>query len=533
MDLALVLVAFGFGFVANAIRLPPLVGYLAAGFVLHAFGYETSEGIELIADVGVLLLLFGIGLKLRLRTLARPVVWAGASVHVAVTTAVIGALMLGVAALGLPLAGELSVARAALVGFAFSFSSTVFAVKALEERSETASLQGRIAIGMLVVQDIFAVVFLTVAVDEPPSPWAIPVVAGVIAARPIYGWLLDRSGHGELLLLLGLALAIGVGAESFEQVGLKPDLGALVVGLALASHQRAPELAATLLGFKDILLIGFFLTIGLGGTPEPAAVGIALVALLVLPLKTTGFVWLMTRFRFRPRTGWHTSITLATYSEFGLIVAVIGVERDLLDQQWTSAIAVAVAVSFALAAPLSTARYAVYARLSPWLHRLERQPVQPDDALIDPEGASIIVFGMGRVGAGAYDELVERRGRIVLGVERQEAKVAAHTAEGRNVIRGDALDIEFWARLCLDPGVDLIVLAMSDHAANMEAVRRVNEFLPNASIAATASYPDDVVELESAGVDVARNLYGEAGQGLADDACDLLDIEGPDSPVDT
>ncbi len=533
MDLALVSVAFAFGFVANTIRLPPLVGYLAAGFVLHAFGEETTEGIELIADVGVLLLLFGIGLKLRLRTLARPVVWAGATVHVAVTTAVIGAVMIGVAALGLPLADQLSAPEAALIGFAFSFSSTVFAVKALEERNEAASLQGRIAIGILVVQDIFAVIFLTVAVDTPPSIWAIPVVAAVVAARPIYGWVLDRSGHGELLLLLGLALAIGVGAEAFERVGLKPDLGALVVGLTLASHRRAPELAETLLGFKDILLIGFFLSIGLGGTPEPAAVAVAVAVLLVLPLKTAGFVWLMCRFRFRSRTSWHTSITLATYSEFGLIVAVVGVERDLLDQQWTSAIAVAVAVSFALAAPLSTARYAVYARFAPSLQRLERQPVQPDDALIYPEGARIIVFGMGRVGAGAYDELVERRGHMVMGVDRREANVVANIAEGRNVVRGDALDTEFWARLRLDPGIELIVLAMSDHAANLEAVRRVNEFLPGARIAATASYPDDVAGLRAAGVDVARNLYGEAGQGLADDACDLLDIDGPDSPVDT
>jgi hypothetical protein len=182
------------------------------------------------------LLLFGIGLKVRLRTLARPVVWVGASLHAAATTACIGAMMLGLGAIGLPLAAELSLGQAALVGFAFSFSSTVFAVKALEERNETTSLQGRIAIGIFVVQDIFAVVFLTVAVDTPPSIWAIPVVFAVIAARPVYAWFIDQSGHGELLLLLGLALAIGVGAETFEQVGLKPDLGALIVGLTLASH---------------------------------------------------------------------------------------------------------------------------------------------------------------------------------------------------------------------------------------------------------------------------------------------------------
>lgn len=529
MEFTLILVAFGFGFAARAIRLPPLVGYLAAGFVLHAFGEESTEGIELIADVGVLLLLFGIGLKLRLHTLARPVVWAGASIHVALTTALIGAMMLGLGAIGLPLATDLSLGQAALVGFAFSFCSTVFAVKALEERNETTSLQGRIAIGILVVQDIFAVVFLTVAVDTPPSLWAIPVVLAVIAARPVYAWFIDRSGHGELLLLLGLALAVGVGAETFDQVGLKPDLGALVVGLTLAGLPRAPELAATLLDLKDILLIGFFLSIGLGGTPGVAELVIALVVLVVLPLKTAGFVFLLSRFRFRVRTSWHSSVSLATYSEFGLIVAVIGVDRELLDQRWTSAIAVAVAASFVLAAPLNTARYSVYGRLAPLLGRLERQPIQLDDALIDTIDAQIIVFGMGRVGAGAYDELVRRQGNVVVGVDRT-AEGASDIVAGRHVIRGDALDFEFWGRLRLDPQIELVVLAMSDHAANIVAVQRVKEFLPHVRIAATATHADEIKELEEEGVDVARNLFGEAGQGLADDACDLLDIEPPTTP---
>ena len=142
-----------------------------------------------------------------------------------------------------------------------------------------------------------------------------------------------------------------------------------------------------------------------------------------------------------------------------------------------------------------------------------------------------MVFGMGRIGAGAYDELVARRGSVVMGVDRHQASVTGNAAEGRHMIRGDALDVEFWGRLRLDPSIELVVLAMSDHAANLEAVRRVNEFLPDAKIAATASYADDVAELERAGVDVARNLYGEAGQGIADDACDLLDNQGPELPA--
>jgi hypothetical protein len=241
------------------------------------------------------------------------------------------------------------------------------------------------------------------------------------------------------------------------------------------------------------LLIGFFLSSGLDGTPGVTEVLIAVIVLVVLPIKTAGFVAVVSRFRFRARTSWHSSISLATYSEFGLIVAVVGVDRNVLDQRWTSAIAVAVALSFTLAAPLNTARYTAYARLSPLLSPLERQPVQLDDALIDPIDAQIIVFGMGRVGAGA-------------------------------------LDVEFWGRLRLDSRIELVVLAMSDHAANLVAVRRVKEFLPQVRIAATATHTDEIMKLEHEGVDVARNLYGEAGQGLADDAYDLLDIDPPHHP---
>ncbi len=349
MDLAFVVAAFTLGFLASLVRLPPLVGYLVAGFALNAMGYESTPAIELLADLGVLLLLFGIGLKLSLRTLARKEVWATTSIHMAASTALFGLLFVVLATTGVPLVGDLDPGQAALIGFALSFSSTVFAVKALEERNESASLPGRLAVGILIVQDIFAVGFLVLSSGELPSIWAIPVVALVIVARPVYGWLLDRSGHGELLILLGFFLAIGVGAGLFDLVGLKPDLGALVVGLTLAGHPRAGELAGRLLSFKDILLIGFFLSIGLGGLPDLAALVVAAGALMILPLKSLGFLLLLPRFGLRARTSWHTSVTLGSYSEFGLIVIAAAIGEGLLGDRWAAAIALAVAASFALA----------------------------------------------------------------------------------------------------------------------------------------------------------------------------------------
>jgi predicted Kef-type K+ transport protein len=517
-DIAIPLtIAFALGFAVQQIRLPPLVGYLVAGFALHAFGVEPNSAIDTIADLGVLLLLFGIGLKLKLSMLARPVVWVGTSVHLVSSTAVFALVFAGLAAIGAPLVEEMGVGEMAIMGFALAFSSTVFAVKALEQFGEGSSLAGSLAIAILVMQDIFAVVFL-VAVGSTPSWWAVPVVAGVILARPLYAWLLSRTGYEELFLLFGLVLAIGVGAGSFDAVGLKPDLGALIVGLTLAGHPKASDLSATLLGFKDILLIGFFLSIGLGGLPDASTLIVAAVVLLLLPVKTFGYLGVLSRFHLRSRTTWHASITLANYSEFGLIVVAVGVDEGLLDPAWAVVMAVVVAVSFGLAAPPNTLRYSLYQRFAERLARLERSPIHADDALIDPGDAKVMVFGMGRIGSGAYDELEAKDVGGVLGVDRRADVVLHHVESGRHAVRGDALDSDFWERVRLHPGIELAVLAMSDHGANVEAIKRVRSYLPGISIATVASHPDEVAELESMGVDVARNLYEEAGQGLADDA---------------
>lgn len=518
MEVAFFVAAFAFGWLARRAGLPPLVGYLIAGFALHIFGYSSTEAIDRVSDVGILLLLFGIGLKLRIGMLARPVVWVTSTAMAAATTAVIAALLVGLGALGLPLLRDLDLGRAAIVGFALSFSSTVFAVQALERTNDTESLSGRLAVGILIVQDILAVAFLVATGDGWPSPYAILLIPGFFLLRPVVGWMLDRTDHGEVLVLMGFTLALGVGAGSFDLLGLKADLGALVAGLLLASHPRSGEMADRLLGFKDLFLVGFFLSIGLQGTPSAAGWIVGVVLLVLIPIKSGAFFWAFTRFRLRSRTAFQTSLTLSTFSEFGLIVGAAGLASGLLERDWVSTVAVAVAASFVLAAAADTARYRLYGRWSSVLSVFERRPLLDEDAIIDCGSARVLIFGMGRVGTGAYDQLAARRDPLVVGVDRREETVDRHRAEGRTVMRGDALDRDFWERVRFHPEVELVIAAMSNHPANLECVRRVREFLPGARIAAIASFPDQVRELQDAGVDVARNLYEEAGQALADDA---------------
>src|SRR3989304_3636202 len=131
MAFEMILVAYALGFVASRVGLPPLVGYLIAGFVLHEMGHTTSDGVDAIADLGVLLLLFGIGLKLRPATLAKPVVWAPTAAHTIVASLLIGGALLVAGAIGLPLASDLDVGQALVLGFALSFSSTVAGVNAV------------------------------------------------------------------------------------------------------------------------------------------------------------------------------------------------------------------------------------------------------------------------------------------------------------------------------------------------------------------------------------------------------------------
>mgnify|MGYP001824834773 CR=1 FL=1 len=217
--------AFIAGFVFYRLGLPPLVGFLAAGFVLGAMGAENTPLLKELTDLGVTLLLFTIGLKLRVSSLLKAEIWGVASLHMVITIVVFATILLGLGALGLPLFTDMDLQTAVIVAFALSFSSTVFAVKALESAGESGSRYGRIAIGVLIMQDIVAVVFLAATSGKLPSPWAVSLFALLFMRKPILA-LLKNSGHGELQILIGFVLALG-GAQLFEVFNLKGDPGAL------------------------------------------------------------------------------------------------------------------------------------------------------------------------------------------------------------------------------------------------------------------------------------------------------------------
>ena len=524
MDPLLILIAFIFGFAVYRVGLPPLVGYLIAGFALQALGVQGGENLETIADMGVMLLLFTIGLKLKLKTLARPEIWAGASVHMLVTVLVFGAAIFALGLAGFSAFAGLDFKLSVLVAFALSFSSTVFAVKALEDRGEMSSLHGRVSIGILIMQDIFAVLFLTFSTGKIPSPWAIVLVGGLIAARPLLIAMLNRVGHRELLLLFSIFLALGLGAAGFDFVKLKPDLGALFMGILLAGHPKTEEMSDALLSIKDLFLVGFFLTIGLAGAPTLQSFGIVAILTVAVIFKVGLFFFLLSRFKLRARTSLLASLSLANYSEFGLLVAAIGVRNNWIGPEWLITIAVALSISFIVASPLNTAAHRIYERWSKRLQPFESKTRHPKDQPLDPGDAEIAVFGLGRIGTAAYDDMREKYGEVVIGIDFNFEVVEKHRQTGRNVIVGDAADFDFWERAVSSTRekIRMVILAMPQHKANMNALEELTRGQFPGKIAAAAKYDDEVEELKQAGAHAAYNIYAQAGFGFAEHVCRTL-----------
>jgi glutathione-regulated potassium-efflux system ancillary protein KefC len=522
-DVAFVLAAtFAAGLLMSLVRLPALLGFLCAGFVLHALGVEELPYLDFIAHLGVALLLFGIGLKLDLRSLLAREVWVTTGAHLALSVAAGTGFLWFLALVGYPLLAGVGADTLVLIGFALAFSSTVFVVKVLEDKAELQSFYGRVAIGILVMQDLVAVVFMTTTQDELPSIWAVPLLIGLV---PL-GWAARRAWDhippGELQALFGLAVALGPGYAAFEAVGLPGDLGALVAGMMLAGDRAASELSHNLFLLKDLLLVGFFISIGFSGPATVETVGLGLILLLLLPVQMLLYIWLLDRHKLRRRTSVKAGLLLGNYSEFGLIVGSVAVTAGMLEESWLVVMSVAVAGSFVLAALVNARSDAVLRAARRIMPMHPPTDVHPHERPITFGGARAVVMGMGRIGRAAYRELSEAYGLEVLGVENNPPRVQDLRRRGLSIVEADAADRDFWSRLEFTRQVDVVVLAMPFHGASRLALQELAVSDYNGIIAVVARYDTEVRDYEDLGADIVVHVYEGAGTTLAERAAEAL-----------
>lgn len=521
LDPLIIVVALIAGLVVKRINYPPMLGFLLAGFVIHAFGLEGGDLVNSIANAGVTLLLFTIGLKLKIKDLAAVQVWGVSSVHMVITIAIFAGILFLLTPL-LSEAYQLSTQAIWVIAFALSFSSTVFAIKIFDERGDGASLYAQLAIGILIMQDLAAVLYLAFSTGKVPHETALLLLL-LIPARPLFERLMNFCGHGELLILFGLCLAFG-GAALFEACSVKGDLGALLFGVLLSKSSKASELSKSLMSLKELFLVGFFVSIGLVGVPELPMVLIAFVLACFAIIKPVLYYVLFVVTNLRSRTALFTSLSLYNYSEFGLIVAALAVYNNVLPEEWLVIIALALSISFLFAVPANKNGRKWYNKHNHFLERFERKKRLSIEPSVDLKGADVIVLGMGRVGSGAYEYLKDHQlDHNIVAVEENDNKIQTLKEKGFNVVKGDATDPNFWEQVNLD-SIKLVMVSLTNHSENTDVVDLLASFNYGGDIAVIARFPDQQRELTDKGC-IAFNLYAEAGYGFAEHVCEMLEAK--------
>jgi hypothetical protein len=375
------------------------------------------------------------------------------------------------------------------VAVSLGFSSTVLTAKLLDAREELDSYHGRLAIGVLILQDVVAVLLLVVAGGGSPTGWALGLLA-LPLARPLLLRLMGAAGRDDLLLIFGLALALGAG-WLFDQVGLYDKLWAL----------------------KEVFLVGFFLQVGLAGVPDGRNWLMVGLLLLFLPLKSILFFGLMLRFRLRARTAFLSSVSLTAYSEFALIVVSSAAAAGLVAPSFVVTTGLLVAISYALNAPVSQAVNTLWSRWEPALTRYERPVDHPDHEPRSLGAAEYVILGMGLAGSAAYDYLIQQEKRP-LGIDADPAQIQQQLGNGRRVIYGDANDNELWTELDLSH-VQGVLMTLGNTNAEVRAARNLRRAGYSGFIAAFLREADSRTALQDAGVTVSFLPIAQAGRELA------------------
>lgn len=507
------------GMIVSLLRLPPLVGYLIAGFVLAGLGYSSGPIIEQIGEAGVLILLFTIGLSIRFKNFKQIEVLGTGFLHLALNTLVYGLIGMLIG---------LSWPAALLIGLLLAFSSIVLAAKVLDKRGELEAYHGRVAIGILILHIIVGMLVVSFSGGDQPTIWALLLVL-LPLIRPILLKTLEWSGRQELQIIYGLLLALGFGLL-FEKLNLSAELGAIVAGALLANHKYADELSDKLWGMKEVFLIGFFLDIGLSGFPSLSEAGLMLSMLVFLPIKLLLFLGLLLFFKLRARTAFLTSAAVTSYSGITLIGGAAAVETGWLPESALVALALATALSFAFNALINWQADTIFERIESWLLRFERDAHHPEHRLQTLGNSHFLVVGMGRAGTAAYDWLNKQNLRTV-GLDINPTRIERHVSEGRRVVYGDAQDPDLWSTIDLS-GIWAIMVTIPHAQTKVNTVKLLRQYGYEGEINALTLWDYESDALKSTGANAICLPVEQAGERLAEiSARDNNNQRGADVPL--
>jgi len=536
---ALLTLAALVGFIGQRLKQPMIVSFIAVGLIAGPSVLDivrSGATIQPLAELGIAVLLFLVGLKLDLklvRTLGL----------VSLATGLGQVLFTSLFGFFIGLALGLDAITSLYVAVALTFSSTIIIVKLLTDKKEVDSLHGRIALGFLIVQDLVVVLAMMVlsARGSGTGPeislpsyllTLLAEIAGMLLSitlfmRYLANPLLERIAHSsELLVVFAIAWAALLAALG-DTLGFSKELGGLLAGVSLASTQYRETLFSRLAPLRDFLLLFFFIVLGmhldlrlLGSQVGAAAIFSAFV-LIGNPLIVMVILAIM---GFRKRTGFLAGLTVAQISEFSLIFVAMGVNLGHVDTSALGLVTLVGLITIALSVYMISYSYGLYRLLEPALGIFERKlpfrEMSPDAPVVR-HPHEIVLVGTGRYGTAIAHQL-HKAGYRVLVVDFDPGKVRRWRQEGGDAIYGDASDQEFVSTLPLD-GVQWVISALpyqdtglTHEDPRLVLVKGLRQQGFGGRIAVSTHHGDDARILRAAGADLVLSPYQDAAEYLVE-----------------
>jgi len=542
----LVALATGLGLIGLLLRQPLIVAFIAAGILAGpgAMGLvQSDQVIGLLSQISIAVLLFLVGLKLDVglvRNLGRVAVATG--LGQVGFTALIG--------FGLCLVMGLDALTSLYVAIALTFSSTIIIVKLLADKQEIDALHGKIALGFLIVQDIFVVLAMVVvsawglggAGEEAGAAGAFLLLTGGAVALAVGAWAFIRwaavpvtelvARSSELLVIFAVAWAAGIAAVA-DIIGLGKELGGLLAGVTLASTPMRDMIGARLASLRDFLLLFFFLALGAGldlstlGAQIGPAIVLSLFVLIGNPLIVLAIMGYM---GYRKRTGFLAGLTVAQISEFSLIFMAMGLALGHVMPEAMGLVTLVGLVTIATSVYMITWSHKLYAWCEPLLGLFERRdPFRESEG--DTPGAEtrrhdIIVLGLGRYGCRIGQGL-KAAGLRPLGMDFDPEALKNWRGMGLDAVFGDATDPEVLAHLPLT-GVRAVVSAMprqrgalteaDGHATFVQALRDLGF---QGRVAVTVDRTEDGERYRGMGATLILSPFEDAAEAAVSRLIDL------------
>ncbi|MEK6927868.1 MAG: cation:proton antiporter family protein [Nanoarchaeota archaeon] len=506
--------------VARAIKQPPMIGYLIAGVLVGPFAFnlinpDSSQIITIFAHIGIALLLFIVGLSLDFRVLKE-------MGRVAILAGVVQVLLTAIVGYFIVLQLGFSITSAVYIGLALSFSSTVVVVKILSDKKEIDTLHGRIALGILIIQDfIAALALMTIPIIQENSGMnaiyskvglAMALIVGVIliSVFVIQRFLNYLARNQEALFLFGIAWALTL-AALFDSLGFSLEIGALMAGISLASSKYTLELGGKIKPLRDFFIVLFFIFLGSQLSPPITSIMIKnalILSAFVIIGKPLIVMIILKLFGYKKRVNFFAGVSLAQVSEFSLILLLVGFNLGQISQENMSLLVLISIFTIGISSYFLYYANRIFNKCSFMLNIFEGN--KEEGMLSKKEEFDVILFGYHRIGYKLLKTLKQMKAKVLV-VDYNPKVILQLSKEKINCVYGDACDPEFLREIELEKA-KLVISTVTDEESNLTIEDYLKYTNSEAVFIATAEQPRQAMDLYEKGIDyviVPHHLGGD------------------------